>query len=521
VHPDTTRRGLPGLPTQTTSYWNDSAATPEFPRPKRNIDVDVVVVGGGIAGITAAYLFKKAGATVALIERGRFARVDTGHTTAHLTSVTDSRLHHLRRKFGGAVAKSVWDAGAAAIDQIAALVRDENIACDFNWVPGYLHAPVGDPSAKAVRELKREAAVAAEIGIRAEYLPKVPLFGVPGVRFQNQALFHPVKYLAALLSRIPGKGCHVFENSAVEEILERPLAAKVGELRIRGRFLFLATHNPLMGNTPMASAFLFQTKLSLYSSYALGARLPAGSSLPGSWWDTADPYHYLRIEKRRGFDYAIFGGEDHKTGQEPDTDGAYRRLERTFLSLFPKAAIDHRWSGQVIETNDGLPYIGESAPHQFVATGFSGNGMTFGTLGAMMACDAMARRANPWAELFAVHRKKVFGGTWNYLSENVDYPYYLVRNWLAKAEGKSLRSVRPGQGKILSLDGKKVAVHRSASGALSLCSPVCTHLQCIVDWNRSEQTWDCPCHGSRFKPTGEVISGPAEEPLERIPLPEA
>jgi Rieske Fe-S protein len=163
--------------------------------------------------------------------------------------------------------------------------------------------------------------------------------------------------------------------------------------------------------------------------------------------------------------------------------------------------------------------IGETAEHQFVATGFAGNGMTFGTLGAMMAVDAMLKRPNPWRDLFDVDRKKLVGGTWKYLKENKDYPYYMVRDWLAGAEGTSLEELPRGTGRILNLDGKKVAAHRDDSGKVVLCSPVCTHLQCIVGWNHAEQTWDCPCHGSRFKPTGEVISGPAEEPLEKIPVP--
>jgi Rieske Fe-S protein len=174
----------------------------------------------------------------------------------------------------------------------------------------------------------------------------------------------------------------------------------------------------------------------------------------------------------------------------------------------------------VIETNDGLPFIGETAEKQFVATGFSGNGMTFGTLGAMMAVDAMQGRRNPWQDLFAVNRRKLRGGTLDYLRENKDYPFYLVRDWLAGSEGSSLRALKRGQGKILKLDDRKVAAYRSDDGKVSLCSPVCTHLQCIVAWNDAERTWDCPCHGSRFKPTGEVISGPAEEPLERLAVPE-
>jgi Rieske Fe-S protein len=173
----------------------------------------------------------------------------------------------------------------------------------------------------------------------------------------------------------------------------------------------------------------------------------------------------------------------------------------------------------VIDTNDGLPFIGELAENQFGATGFAGNGMTFGTLGAMMAVDAVMKRKNPWSELFDPGRKKLRGGMWTYLKENKDYPYYLLRDRLAGAEGKSLRAVKKGQGKIIQLDGKKVAAYRDEQGGVSLCSPVCTHMKCIVGWNEAEQTWDCPCHGSRFKPNGEVISGPAEEPLEQLPVP--
>jgi glycine/D-amino acid oxidase-like deaminating enzyme/nitrite reductase/ring-hydroxylating ferredoxin subunit len=500
----------------TKSYWIDSSPLPRFSKPDKDLKVDVVIIGGGITGITTAYLMKRAGLTVALIERERFARIDTGHTTAHLTSVTDLRLHQLIKTFGKEAARAVWDAGGAAIDQIVTSIRAEDIKCDFRWVPGYLHSPFGEPVDKYVKELRGEADAAAELNIQGNYCERIPAFSVPGVKFSHQAIFHPRKYLAGLLSTIAGDGSHVFENTTAEEILERPLAVKTEGKRLQCRYLVLATHNPLMGNTGTASALLFQTKLALYTSYALGARLPAESLPEASFWDMGDPYYYLRVERHRGYDYAIFGGEDHKTGQACDTVAVYRKLEEKFLSFAHGATVDYRWSGQVIETNDGLPLIGETAPHQFAATGFSGNGMTFGTLGAMMAVDAVLKRKNPWRELFDIHRKKIIGGTWSYLTENKDYPYYMVRDWLAKSEGDSLTSLAAGEGKILNLNGKKVAAHRDDKGKVTLCSPVCTHLQCIVGWNNAERTWDCPCHGSRFKPTGEVISGPAEEPLPRL-----
>jgi Rieske Fe-S protein len=184
--------------------------------------------------------------------------------------------------------------------------------------------------------------------------------------------------------------------------------------------------------------------------------------------------------------------------------------------IIPQAHVDHRWSGQVICSPDGLPYIGENAERQFVATAYCGNGMTFGTVAAMMAHDWSAGRKSPWTDLFAVSRKKIKGAAWNYLRENKDYPYYMIKDRLARAEADSIRELRPGDGMIIGRRGKKVAAFRDAKGDIHRFSPVCTHLGCLVRWNPSELTWDCPCHGSRFKPTGEVIAGPAEEPLRHI-----
>ncbi len=502
----------------TTSYWIDSASLPRFPKLDRHLEVDVAIVGGGIMGITAAYLLKKSGRTVALVERARCATIDTGHTTAHLTAVTDLRLTQMLDLFGSDATKAVWDAGGAAIDQIVAHIRREDIDCDFHWVPGYLHAPIDSSASRSPEPFKREAAAAADLGIQAEFAAQIPVFALPGVKFPHQALFHPRKYLAALLRQIPGEGSHVFEATEMTGSEEKPLAVVAGDFKIRCRDLVLATHTPLTGNTGLISALLFQTKLALYTTYAVGARVPSGRLPEASFWDTADPYYYLRVDRHQDYDYAIFGGEDHKTGQQSDTEAVFHRLEERFRAVVPDARIDRRWSGQVIETNDGLPFIGETAEHQFAATGFAGNGMTFGTLSAMMAADSILGRRNPWQQLFHPTRKKFSGGTWDYLKENKDYPYYLVRDWLGGAERESLSAVERNQGKILNLHGKKVAAYRDQHGKVTLCSPICTHLKCIVDWNNAEQTWDCPCHGSRFKPTGEVISGPAEAPLEPLPL---
>jgi Rieske Fe-S protein len=272
----------------------------------------------------------------------------------------------------------------------------------------------------------------------------------------------------------------------------------------------------LVGVAGLASATLFQTKLALYTSYVLAGVVPRGVVPDALWWDTGDPYNYLRVQPNRDHDVVVFGGEDHKTGQQEDTEACYRRLEQRLHAIVPRVDVTHRWSGQVIETPDGLPYIGQSAEHQYAATGFSGNGLTFGTLAGMMMSDAILGRPNPWAELFDPGRKALSRGLWDYLKENVDYPYYMIRDRFAGAEGQSLRAVKRGQGKIIERNGGKVAAYRDEAGAVTIRSAMCTHMGCVVGWNTAERTWDCPCHGSRFKTNGEVISGPAESPLSKV-----
>lgn len=496
-----------------TSHWRMTAVLPRFHSLNETINVDVVVVGAGLTGITTAHLLKQEGLTVALVEREQCGGVDTAQTTAHLTAVTDLRLQELRSRFGTANARAVWDAGTTAVNRIAELVRAGDIDCRFKWCAGFLHAAAeGEDTAV----LHRESEAARALGVAGEFLSAVPLFRLPGVYFPRQAMFHPLAYLAGLLRTVPGQGSHVFENTEVGTIDRTLRQLQTAGGRINFGHLVLATHNPLIGLAGTLRATLLQTKLSLYTSYAVGARLPRGVLPEGLFWDTGDPYHYLRVEDGRNHTYLVYGGEDHKTGQQPDTPASHARLEERLRKFAPTAQVDARWSGQVIETNDGLPFIGPTAERQFVATGFAGNGMTFGTLAGMMATDAILGRPNPWAKLFSPRRKMFRGGTWDYLRENKDFPYRLVRDRLAKPPATSLRELAPGEGKIVQMKNRKVAAYRDPHGRVTLCSAVCTHLQCIVAWNPAENTWDCPCHGSRFHPDGRVISGPAEQPLLRL-----
>jgi glycine/D-amino acid oxidase-like deaminating enzyme/nitrite reductase/ring-hydroxylating ferredoxin subunit len=501
------------------SYWQNTASLPRFPSLTNDIEVDVVIVGAGLTGITAAHLLKKAGAKVALLERGQCAGADTGHTTAHLTYVTDTRLHRLVKTFGRDGAKAFWEAGVAAIDQIHEIVQTTSRDAEFKWVAGFLHESLNDAS-KADREsLEEDAQLARELGFDAQFVETVPYANRAGVKFSNQAKFHPYKYLAPILQRIPGDGSHVFENTEASQFEKDPMTVHCGKHKVRCNYLMIATHTPLLGNTGLFKGTLFQSKLALYTSYVLGAQLPRGAVPEALFWDTTNPYYYLRIEPGRDFDYAIFGGEDVKTGQEEDPENAFGRLRAKLKQFLPSAEVRDRWLGQVVETDDGLPFIGENENRQFIATGFCGNGFTLGTLSAVMTRDRYLGKKNPWFDLFAVNRKKFHGGAWRYLTENLDYPFYLLRDRLAPAEGDSVDELKVGEGKILRLEGKKIAAFRDENGKVNLLSPVCTHMKCIVRWNATDRTWDCPCHGSRFKPNGEVFSGPAEDALEKISWP--
>jgi glycine/D-amino acid oxidase-like deaminating enzyme/nitrite reductase/ring-hydroxylating ferredoxin subunit len=499
----------------TTPYWSTSASLPQFAKLTEGAHVDAVVVGGGITGLTAAYLLADAGKSVMVLDRSRCALGDTGYTSAHLTMVTDARLTELAKR-GETHAQAVWDAGLAAIAQVDEIVRAHEIEAGFEWVDGYLHAPIDDNTSGAATALREDERLATSLGFDVDYLDNVPLFGVPGIRFEGQARLHPRHYLAGVAKAIVAKGGRIHEHSEVSEFCDAPLGVKVNGHTVTCDDLVIATHNPLAGLVGLAGSTLFQTKLALYTSYVIAGTVPKGVVPDALWWDTADPYRYLRVEPHRDHDLVIFGGEDHKTGQEADTRACYRRLEQRLADLVPAVDVTHRWSGQVIETPDGLPFIGRMAEHQYSATGYSGNGLTFGTLAGMMISEAILGRANPWTELFDPSRKALGRGLWEYLKENADYPYYMIRDRFAGAEGRSLRAVKRGQGTIIERNGARVAAYRDPSGAVTLRSATCTHMGCLVAWNPAEGTWDCPCHGSRFRTTGEVMSGPAESPLAHV-----
>ncbi len=477
-------------------------------------EVDVVVIGGGITGLTAAYLLKRAGKRVAVLERDHVANGESSNTSAHLTCVTDERLTTIAERFGRDAARSVWQGGVVAIDLIESFVSDLAIDCEFARVPGFQCAPFFDEEADYAA-LREDARLAAELGFDAHYLASGPITGRPAMRMADQAVFHPARYLAALADAVHGDGSFVIESCEVGEVMDDPRAVIARGETIACEDVVVATHVPIVGRANLLGATLLQTKLYAYSSYVVGARI-GDSIAPGLYSDTADPYWYLRVHEDAEGRYAIFGGADHKTGQETATDECYATVQGALLKLIPDARLERRWSGQVIETDDLLPFIGETASHQFASTGYAGNGLTFGTLGGLMMHDAVLGATNPWQALFDPHRKASSAGALErVVTENIDYPKYFIADRLRRNRTDGVETVKPGEGKVLTIGGKPVACSRADDGTLTKVSAVCTHMGCLVRWNGAEKSWDCPCHGSRFSADGQVMGGPAESPLEK------
>jgi glycine/D-amino acid oxidase-like deaminating enzyme/nitrite reductase/ring-hydroxylating ferredoxin subunit len=486
---------------------------------------DVVVIGGGIAGLTTAYLLGKEGLKVVLLEDGDLASGESGRTTAHLSYALDDRYTTLEHLFGKDGARLAAESHATAIDTIEQIIRQENIDCDFTRLDGYLFLPAAGTS----QELQDELAAAHRAGLSGvEHLPQAGTTGFePGecLRWPNQGQFHILKYLAGLAQAIERQGGLICTHTHASEVHggaeARVLTDEGAEVKAR-RGIVVAT------NSPFNDRLVMHTKQAPYRTYALAARVPKGSVTKALYWDTADPYHYVRLQEvssgpRGGqvdYDLLIVGGEDHKTGQDDNPDARLRCLEEWTRERFPSVkSIDYRWSGQVMEPNDSLGYAGRNPldrDNVFIITGDSGHGMTHATLGALLITDLLQGRPNPWTQLYDPGRITVRReSTQEFIRENVNVALEYT-DLLTGGDVSSVEEIPAGHGAVLRRGLSKVAVYKDEQGRAHECSAICPHLGCVVHWNGLEKSWDCPCHGSRFSALGALLSGPANTGLAEV-----
>jgi glycine/D-amino acid oxidase-like deaminating enzyme/nitrite reductase/ring-hydroxylating ferredoxin subunit len=492
------------------SVWTAGVEASTFPALRGDLAVDVAVVGAGISGLTAAALLARDGRLVAVLEMDRVGAGETGRTTAHLTEAVDARYHDLAADFGQDGARLVGESSRASITQIERLAAEHRIACDLRRLPGYLYTE----RRTDIAALEDEFVAARDAGARVALVHDVPLPfpTAAALRFDEQAIVHPLRYLSGLARALAAAGVRLFEKTRALEVEDgEPCRVATEAGMVSARDVVVAAH------VPFVNRLLLHTKLAAYRSYAIAAHPRDGRARDGLFWDTDDPYHYIRPLTDGDDPVLIIGGEDHKVGQEDDTEERFARLASWAEARFGTDRIDARWSGQVIEPVDGLPYIGRNAlsGHVWVATGFSGNGLTFGTLAGMIIADLIVGRPNPWADVYTATRVKPVAAAREFVKENLSFPGHLLSDRLTNrdAEGSAFADVQRGEGKIIVVAGEKLAVYRDANGTAHTLSPVCPHMGCDVRWNNAERSWDCPCHGSRFAPDGALLNGPASSDL--------
>ncbi|WP_305066684.1 FAD-dependent oxidoreductase [Methanoculleus sp.] len=502
-----------GLPGTAESYWIATSPETGFPPLDGDGRVDVTVIGGGIAGITTAFLLKKAGLTVALIDAGRIATGATGatgYTTAKIASLHRLIYAELIDRLGEEKTRQYAEANQAGIEMVASNVLEYDIPCSFERKSAYTYAE----SEEGRSLVAAEADAARGLGLPAAFTEDVPLPGrtYGAVVVENQAQFHPRSYLLLLAGHLPGEGSYVFETTRALDIEEQAggVAVKTDRGTLSSDYAVLATHYPIYDRSGAYFARMQPSR-----SYALGVRIE--EPFPdGIFINAAGPVHSWRSQPAGDGELVIVTGAAHGTGQAADTRAHYRSLEEYARSVYPARSVDYHWSAQDYITADRVPYIGRlAAGHDrvFVATGFGKWGMAAGTAAGMILTDLIRGRTNPWAEVFDPSRFR----------EQPEFPDR-VRKQLEAAGGRieveaawfdrEIKAIPPGEGKVVELDGQKVAIVRDGSGEVTTLDATCMHMGCTVAWNNAEKSWDCPCHGSRYDADGKVIGSPTVRDLK-------
>lgn len=492
----------------TTSLWlQGEDGRGQYAPLSGNITADVAVIGGGITGVTTAYLLAKAGKRVVLFEKGRLGHGDTAYTTAFLTEIFDTPLADLAKRFSPEVARAVWQSGKMAIDCIEDIVREENLDCDFKRS----HCTIVAADEKGWKALEKEQRFAEEFGCSATLSRRGLGRCKHGYqRYENQALFHPLKFVLRLAEKAVAYGVILHEDTHVHDMVED----KGSVTLFTDRGTCVAGHVVVATHTPMNSRVEVPARQTASLSYVIGGRIPKDALAPGLYLDTCSPYHYVRVEEEGEVCRVLIGGEDHKVGVAQEEGKAFARLEAWARDHIPGLGpIYMRWSGEIFESVDGLPYIGPSLfhPRQYVAACFAGNGMTFGVFSAIAISGEIMGKPLALAAIYRLSRMKA--------------PHRMLKNGLAtvwhflvdrlKKRQATVSQIPKGSGMVLHEYGKPVAVYKGPDGVVTKCSAVCPHLHCIVQWNGTEKTWDCPCHGSRFAKDGSLMTGPATTSLPK------
>lgn len=490
----------------TNSLWEHISTVPKkYPELTENLEVDVVIVGGGITGITAALQLISAGKKVALLEANQIGGGTTGFSTGNLYIPIQPYYHKVLNKFDKETVKIVAESRKNAIDYIENTVKAQNIPCNFTRRPMYFYANKNHE----IDFLKREVEILKECSIDVDYIDSLPL----SLEFQkaalikNQARFNPLQYVRSLAEYLSSKGCLIFENSRVMEIKERNdiCIFKTNKAKITAKKAIIATHTPT-GVNPI------QLFTAPYRSYVVAVQLEENIYPEINYWNLETPHYAISTHSmsKDKADLLVIAGSHHKTGQSNNAQSHYDELENYLREKFQVKELKFRWSAQHYHSADGIPYIGLAYHYKniYEATGFFADGLVYGTISGIVLADSLLNKKNDWQKTYNTKRHKFFASFNFLIKENFNTFLQYMKDF-PKFSSQEYKKTKKGEGRICVLNGEKCGVYRDENEKLHIVSAVCTHMKCIVNWNNAEKTWDCPCHGSRFTYEGKVIEGPA------------
>lgn len=498
----------------TKSIWNADATHKNFSDLKKDILVDVAIIGGGITGITTAMILKDKGLNVAVLEAREIGKGTTSHSTGNLYAITDQLLDSLRSKYDLETVKNVIRSRQIAAKLIEDSVNRHSIVCDYQKRPMYIFGNSGKKDLAKERIFAEEANL-HPTGIEIDF----PFESKFGFKIPDQAQINPLLYVQGLANEIEGENCSIYENTQVREIEDRDtdFMLHTTKAKVTAKYIVEATH------TPKGIDLEYHTVLGPYREYGIAAKLdPSGIYPEGIFWGYFEDQKFsFRSYKKGEETFLLCVGSPHKVGQAEDNKKHIANLLDFAKKRFPIKEVVYKWGGQHYKPADLLPYIGRktSDSNNLIATGFSTDGLVYGTLSAIINADIITDGKNEFDDLFKASRHNPGKAAKKFIKENINVATEMIKGYLFKADDEEVNTIGPGEARVVKRDGKEIAVFRDPGGELKIFSAVCTHMGCIVNWNNAEKSWDCPCHGTRFDTEGEVLEGPAFDPLKKIDLP--
>ena len=496
-------------------FWFDGVPEKQYPALEEDLRVDVAIVGGGVVGLSCAHRLAGSDLSTIVLEGRRIGRQATGRSTAKVTSQHGQKYSSLISKFGTDRARIYALANEEAVHEIADLAKQMEEKAGLEARSAYVYAT----DEKQAAQLEKEAEAARVLGLPAEVVHEaaLPFPTAALLRYSGQYQFNPYLYLVGLADLVT-RHSPIYEDSRVVDITKENPA----RLSVNGRTV-TADHVVIATQMPVISDGMFFAKAFPFAHPVAAAPLPDDKMIDGMFISAGSPTHSMRTARKNGRTYLIAAGGEFKTGEAGQERHAVEDL-RTFLGdVFGIHDLTHFWTNEDFRPMDGAAFVGpasNSHENLLIATGFDAWGITQGVVAGGILADRILGRSHPAADLFTSTRIKPMAGAAEFTKENIKAGAHLLGDRMLKRGAVPLRSIAPGQGGIVAFRGEQLAVRRHPDGSLTALSATCTHMGCIVGWNEIDQTWDCPCHGSRFDEWGEVIAGPAVSPLKMRDVPE-